>query len=114
MNIYLQTYIVQAEPDQHEDGRPGYAVYFPDGRTLWMYAEDFELHHRPLDRRERTMVEMTSEELGVARITDKDYQDLEDPDSTPMADTKLETCEHDWSYHLTDGRLQCAKCGLVR
>ncbi len=82
MNIYIQNFIVQAEPAFDSNDRVGFDVYYPDGRTQWMPAGDFEIHHRAMDVRERMIMDMNTQELGILSISDKDYLDLEDPDST--------------------------------
>lgn len=77
MRIYVQNFLVQAEPALDKQGRNGYDVYYPDGRTQWMQVDDFEIHHRLLDVRERMIMDMNTQELQVLRISDKDYPDLE-------------------------------------
>lgn len=77
MRIYVQNFIVQAEPATDSNGHNGYDVYYPDGRTQWIPEGDFEIHHRPLDVRERMIMDMNTQELEVLSITDKDYPDLE-------------------------------------
>lgn len=81
MQLFVQNFIVQAEPATDPNGRQGYDVYYPDGRTDWMPLEDFEIHHRVLDTREKMLIDMNTQELQVLRVSDKDYLDLEDPDS---------------------------------
>ena len=81
MNIYIQNFIVQAEPAVDKNGRTGFDVYYPDGRTQWIPQGDFEIHHRVLDVRERMIMDMNTQELAILSISDKDYPDLEDPDS---------------------------------
>ena len=77
MRVYVQTFIVQAEPCVNQDGRQGFDVYYPDGRTQWIPAGDFEIHHLVLDVRERMILDMTAAEQLVAAISDKDSPDLE-------------------------------------
>ncbi len=81
MNIYVQNFIVQAEPAFDKNGLAGFDVYYPDGRTQWIPQGDFEIHHRALDVRERMIMDMNTQELAILSISDKDYPDLEDPDS---------------------------------
>ena len=71
MHLYVQTYIVQAEASI-ENGRAGYDVYYPDGRVVWIPEGDFDLHHRLLGARERMLVEQSTLEQGVSRISDKE------------------------------------------
>ena len=73
MQLYIQTFIVQAEPSVDQAGRAGYDVYYPDGRVQWMMAGDFEEHHRAIDRREKQIIDMNTAELEVLAISDKDY-----------------------------------------
>lgn len=73
MQLYVQTFIVQAEPSVDKNGRAGYDVYYPDGRVDWMQAGDFEEHHRAIDRREHQIINMNTAELEVLAISDKDY-----------------------------------------
>ncbi len=75
MQLFVQTYLVQAEAAPKEDGRPGYDVYYPDGRVEWIPAADFDLHHRLLDTRERMVFEMSNAEIGVMRISDKEHRE---------------------------------------
>ena len=77
MRIYVQTYIVQAEPVVDANGHNGFDVYYPDGRTCWLPVGDFELHHRNLDTRERMLLDMTAAEQLVMAISDKDSPALE-------------------------------------
>ncbi len=72
MRIYVQSFIVQAEEAVSASGLPGYDVYYPDGRTQWMPAGDFELHHRSMDVRERMILDMTAAEQLVMAVSDKD------------------------------------------
>jgi hypothetical protein len=73
VRIYVQSYIVQAEACLDVNGHNGYDVFYPDGRTHWMPAGDFDIHHRPLDVRERMLLDMTAAEQLVMAITDKDH-----------------------------------------
>ena len=73
MQIFIESQVVQAEPKHAANGRPGYDVYYPDGRVRWVNPDEFELHFRLLDRRERQLIDMNTAELEVLRITDSDY-----------------------------------------
>jgi hypothetical protein len=74
MQLFVCNYIVQAEPATDDAGRQGWDVYYPDGRIERIPRDDFEIHFRYLDVRERLLMEMTTDELDVMRITDKDYE----------------------------------------
>ncbi len=96
MRIYVQSYIVQAEACLDANGHNGYDVYYPDGRTTWMAAGDFEIHHRHLDVRERMLMDMTTAEQLVMAISDKEH---------------LETCSHVWAQDDERDRRYCELCG---
>lgn len=100
MNIYIQNFVVQAEPCLDANGRQGYDVYYPDGRTHWMPVEDFEIHHRPLDTRERMLMDMNTQELAVLQISDMDFGP--------------EHCAHvPPKGHIAGDTMYCAKCGAL-
>lgn len=94
MRVYVQSYIVQAEPCLDVNGHNGYDVYYPDGRTVWMPVGDFEIHHRVIDTRERMIMDMTSAEQLVMAISDLDGK-----------------CAHvPPEGHIAGEPMYCAKC----
>lgn len=118
MNIYIQNFVVQAEPCLDANGRQGYDVYYPDGRTHWMPVEDFEIHHRALDVRERMIMDMTSAEQLVMAVSDKSHINLEDPHYRPDVrgdmDFGPEHCAHvPPEGHIAGDTMYCAKCGAL-
>ena len=72
IRCYVGTKIIRAEPCDHEDGRAGYTVYYPDGYTSWSPQETFETAYREITFHERQIIEMTDAEAQVARISDGD------------------------------------------
>jgi len=45
---YIGTKQITAWPQTHEDGRPGYAVKYPDGYTSWSPKATFEAAYLPM------------------------------------------------------------------
>lgn len=101
MRVYVQSYIVQAEPSLDANGHNGYDVYYPDGRNVWMPSGDFEIHHRALDVRERMIMDMTSAEQLVMAVSDKSHINLEGED----------ICAHKWVLNDLADRSYCELCG---
>ena len=98
MQIFIESQVVQAEATTDSNGRQVYDVYYPDGRVRQVYPDDFELHFRLLDRRERQLIDMNTQELEVLSITDKDYLDED-------------RCPHDWAVNEETDRSYCLLCG---
>lgn len=46
---YIGTKVIQATPQQHVDGRPGYQVVYEDGYSSWSPADVFEKAYRKTD-----------------------------------------------------------------
>jgi hypothetical protein len=72
LKAYVGTKIIQAEPQQHQDGREGYSVIYPDGYSSWSPKETFEAAYREISFHERQLIEMTDLEAQVAQISDGD------------------------------------------
>ncbi len=66
---YIRTEIVNAEPE-FQDGRAGYAIYFPTGHSDWMAEGEFERTFRAITLHERQVIQMTEDEAAIARISD--------------------------------------------
>lgn len=45
MKNYVGVRIVKAEPEE-KDGRKGYRVVYPDGKTAWVPKETFESQYK--------------------------------------------------------------------
>ncbi len=64
---YVGVKIVEAWPQDHEDGRPGYAVKYSDGYTSWSPKDVFENAYFPIVNNDdvskvsREMVDLFSE-----------------------------------------------------
>jgi hypothetical protein len=67
MKCYIGTKIITAEPQQHEDGRDGYRVVYPDGYASWSPKETFEQAYREVSEGERDLLENPDLRAAVAR-----------------------------------------------
>lgn len=69
MNTYIYTQIIRAE-SLVKDGQPGFDIYGPNGERGWLTEDEFKIHCRPVDRRERVLLQQSEAELGVMGVSD--------------------------------------------
>lgn len=53
---YIGAKIIRAYREQHEDGRAGYRVIYPDGYESWSPKETFEAAYREVTEGEKELV----------------------------------------------------------
>jgi hypothetical protein len=52
---YVGAKIIRAFAQPHEDGRPGYAVIYPDGYESWSPKDTFEACYREITASEKEL-----------------------------------------------------------
>ena len=106
LKSYIHTKIVTAEPDEGYGAAAGFTVYDPAGFSTWIPKAQFETEYREIDRHERKLLAMTTDEASVAKISDGPEHQSEDCLKSPHG-------LHKPNYHAESDTWICEYCGGV-
>ncbi len=107
LKSFIGCKIINAEPQAHKDGRPGYAVYYPDGYSSWSPKAIFEAAYREIAVHERQVMNMTEGEAAVALISDGDPEHASE-------DCTSANGHHRWEYVNVSDDYRCFNCQAQR